>query len=74
VDDFKPLPMTMTASAAAHARRAAVMATSGQGLTLADFRAQLEDLGDISPTLELNLSTFRTRPRVNLSHMGDKAS
>jgi hypothetical protein len=43
-----------------------------QGLTLAHFRAQLEDLQDRSLTLELNLSTFRTHPEVNLGCMGDK--
>ena len=40
-----------------------------QGLTLAAFNAQLEDLWDTSLTLELNLSTFGTHP-----HMGDKVS
>ena len=37
---------------------------TGQGLTLAHFRAQLEDLQDISLTLELNLSTFGTHPAL----------
>jgi len=46
----------------------------GKGLTLAHFRAQLEDLRDTSPTIELKLSTFGTHPRVNLGHMGDKGS
>jgi len=41
----------------------------GQGLTLAHFRAQLEDLRETSLTLELNLSTFRTHQRLNLGHM-----
>ena len=45
-----------------------------QGLTLAHFRAQLDDLRDTSPTSELNLSTCGTHPRVNLSHMGDNVS
>jgi len=44
----------------------------GQGLTLAHFRAQLEDLRDTSLTLELNLSTFGTHPRVTLAYMEDK--
>jgi len=43
-----------------------------QGLTFAHFRAQLGDLRDTSLTIELNLSTFGTRPRVNLGHMVDK--
>ena len=34
-----------------------------QGLTLAHFRAQLENLRDKSLTLELNLSTFGKHPR-----------
>jgi hypothetical protein len=44
-----------------------------QGLTLAHFRAQLEDLrdGNTSLTLELNLSTFGTHPRLMLDYMGD---
>jgi hypothetical protein len=46
----------------------------GQGLTLAHFRAQLEDLRDTSLTSELNLSTFGTHPWVNLGHIGDKGS
>jgi hypothetical protein len=45
-----------------------------QGLTLARFKAQLEDHRDTSLTLELNLCTFGTHPRVNLRQMGDKAS
>jgi len=50
------------------------LGTPGQGLTLAHFRAQLEDLQDASPTLELNVSTFGTHPQVNSGHMGDKGS
>jgi len=45
-----------------------------QGLTLAHFRAQLEDLRDTSLTLELKLSTSGTQPRLYLGHMGDKVS
>ena len=48
--------------------------TCQQGLTLAHFRAQLEDLRDTSLTLELNLSTFGTHPRINLCYMGDRVS
>jgi hypothetical protein len=47
-------------------------APSTQGLTLAHFRAQLEDLRDTSLTLELNLSTFGTHPPVNLGIWGTK--
>jgi len=47
-------------------------AAATQGLTLAHFRAQLEDLRDTSLTLELNLSTFGTHPPANLGHMGTK--
>ena len=43
-----------------------------QGLTLAHFKAQLEDLRDTSLTLELNLSTFGPHPRVKLAYMGDE--
>ena len=46
----------------------------GQGLALAHFKPQLEDLRDTSLTLELNLSTFGTHPPVNLGHTGDKVS
>jgi len=49
-------------------------ATVVQGLTLAHFRAQLEDLRDTLLTLELNLSIFGTHPRVTLGCMGDKVS
>ena len=45
-----------------------------QGLTLAHFTAQLEDLRDTSLTLELNLCTFGTHPRIVLGHMGFKVS
>ena len=45
-----------------------------QGLTLAHFKAQLEDLRDTSLTSQLNLSTFGTHPRVKLGYMGDRAS
>jgi hypothetical protein len=47
---------------------------SDQGLTLARFRAQLEDLRDTSLTLELKLNTFGTHPCVNVGHMGDEVS
>jgi len=46
----------------------------GQGLTLAHFRAQLKGLRDTTLTLELNLSTFRTHPRVTSGYMGDTVS
>jgi len=45
-----------------------------QGLTLAHFRTQLEDLRDTSLTLDNNLSTFGPHPRVALVHKGDKLS
>jgi len=48
--------------------------TRVKGLTLAHFRAQLEDLRDTSLTLELNLSTFGTHLLVNLGNMGDNVS
>jgi len=44
-----------------------------QGLTLAHFTAQLEDLRDTSLTLELNLSTFGTHPRVNFGLCGGQS-
>jgi hypothetical protein len=50
------------------------LAAQRQGLTYVHFRAQLEDLRDTSLTFELNLSTFGTRLRINLGHMGDKVS
>jgi len=46
----------------------------GQGLTLAHFRSQLEDLRDSSLTADFNLSTFRTHPWVSLGYMGDMVS
>ena len=45
-----------------------------QGLTLAHFKAHLEHLRDTSLTLQLNLSTLGTHPRLNLGHMGDEVS
>jgi hypothetical protein len=45
-----------------------------QGLTLAHFRARLEDLRDTSLTLELNLSTFGTHPRAHLGRVWDEVS
>jgi len=53
----------------AHALKAA-----RQGLTLAHFRAQLDDLPDTSLTLELNLSILGTHPRVHLGDVGVKLS
>jgi len=44
------------------------------GATLAHFRAQLEALRNTSLTLELNLSTFGTHPRINLGHVGHNVS
>jgi len=43
-----------------------------QGLTLAPFKAQIEDLRDSSLKSELDLSTFGTHPRDNLGHIGTK--
>jgi len=48
--------------------------TADQGLTLAHLRAQLEDFRDTTLTLELNLSTFGTHPRVGFGSMGHKLS
>jgi hypothetical protein len=45
-----------------------------QGLTLAHFGAQLEDLRNTLLTLELILSTFWTHPPVTLGYIGDKVS
>jgi len=45
-----------------------------QGRTLVHFSAQLEDIRDTSLTLELNLGTFGTHPRVRLGYMGDNVS
>jgi len=45
-----------------------------QGLTLAYFKAQFEDLRDTSLPIGLNLSTFGTRPRLKVGYIGDKVS
>ena len=50
------------------------MTPCGQGLKLAHFKAQLEDLRDTSLTLELNLSTFGLHPRVDLGYVWDNVS
>jgi hypothetical protein len=55
-------------------RRAAMSVTSQQGLTLAQFKTQLEDLRDTSLTSELNLSTFGPHQRVNMGCVGDEVS
>jgi len=54
--------------------RQSCAAACAQRLTLAHFRAQLEDLRDTSLTSELNLRSFGTQPWVNLGRMGDKVS
>jgi hypothetical protein len=54
--------------------RSTMAGTAGQGLTLAHFTAQLEDLRDISHTLELILSISGTHPRVTLGCVGDEVS
>jgi hypothetical protein len=46
--------------------------TLRQGLTLAHFRAHLEDLRDTSLTLEPNFSTFGTHPRFIWVMQGTK--
>ena len=61
-------------SAAFRSSTSARVCAPSQGLTLVHFSAQLEALRDTSLTLELNLSTFETHPRVNLAYMGDKVS
>ena len=60
-------PTAMATSADGH-----TAPTDSQGLTLAHFRAQLEDLRDTSLTLDLNLSSFGTHPRVNVGQLGTK--
>jgi len=70
-------PCLQAARTAAAAERAMPYACSSairQGLTLAHFRAQHEDLQHTSLTTELNLSTLGAQPRANLGHMGDKVS
>jgi hypothetical protein len=49
-----------------------LIAAFEQGLTLAHSSSRLEDLRGTSLTSELNLSIFRTHPRVTWGHMGDK--
>jgi len=48
--------------------------TPRQGLTLAHFTAQFEDLRGTSITFELNVSTFGTHPRVSWVYMGHYVS
>jgi len=43
-----------------------------RGLHSLTSELNFEDLQDTSLTIELNLSTFGTHPRVKLSSMGDK--
>jgi len=57
-----------------HEPAVAAGAGARQGLTLAHFKAQLEDLRDTLLTLELNLSTFGTHARVNLGYTGEIVS
>jgi len=61
VDECEPLPVFCSSAA-----NATVSPTVTQGRALIHFRAQLEDLRDTSLTLQLNLSTFGTHPRVIL--------
>jgi hypothetical protein len=75
VDECKPLPGSSSGHcslATSTSALASLLAARGQGLTLAHFRAQLEDLRDTSLTFELNMGTFGSHPRVQLGHMGDK--
>jgi hypothetical protein len=50
------------------------VASQKQGLTLAHFRAQLEDLRDTTLPVELTLSTFRPHPRVDWGYTEDRVS
>ena len=43
----------------------------GRGLHLLTSGLNLRNFRNTSLTLELNLSTFGTHPRVNLGYMGD---
>jgi hypothetical protein len=49
-----------------------VIDVGGRVLHSLTSKLNLRSLRNTSLTLELNLSTFRTRPRVNVGHMGDK--
>ena len=49
-----------------------VHAPVGRGLHSLTSELNLRTFGNTSLTLELNWSVFRTHPRVNLGHMGDK--
>jgi hypothetical protein len=62
----------LSASTVSGVRAASSSRACVQGLTLDHFSVQLEDLRDTSLTLELNLSTFGTHPRVNLDYSWDK--
>jgi hypothetical protein len=72
--ECRPRLGTSAAAATRRRRRIVVAIAAEQGLTLAHFRAQLEYLLDASLTLELNLSTFGTHPRVTLGYMGTRVS
>jgi len=70
MSECKPLPVLWNMVP----RKQFVKSPLTQGLTLAHFTAQLEDLRDTSLTSELNLSTFGPHPRVKLGCAGDKVS
>jgi len=76
VNEVKPLPGSAVDSGldSAGSRPAAAASALSQGLTLAHFRAQLQDLRDTSLTLELILSTFGLHPRVMLGFVGDNVN
>ena len=74
MDECKPLPTTSTASrrfssTAAAALPPPTVCAVQQRLTLAHFRAQIENLRDTLLTLELNLITFGPHPQVNLLNL-----
>jgi len=80
VDECKPLLYGIKLSSKKYQSTVALRITVigeahlRQGLTLAHFKAQLEDLRDTSLTLELKLSTFGTHPRLTWGYAGDTVS
>ena len=55
-------------------RRAGRAGHAGRGLHSLPAKLNWRTFGNTSHPFELNLSTFRPRPRVNLGYMGDKVS
>jgi hypothetical protein len=69
-----PDPSSLVADAARAIRVVLANGLAGRGLHSLTSQLNLRTFGNTSLTLELDYSTFGTRPRAGLGHVGDIVS